>query len=269
LETGHALVSVINATQIATATIEPIMPSAPQDATIFLLAAIIVAVLVHAITLKLKGDPRLLILLGCGATGTLLEGFACHLINCYHSPVGMYEIYKAFGIHVPLWMAELYVLFFGALPYYFFERLRKVPTSRYYWWFFFIVAASEGMGEMLDIHLGMFTYRGTQPLPILGFPIYLGFINATQTIVFAWIAVLWFENVRGPLSYLLILLAPALLTATFSGLTFPTVGFIYGGHLETMVIGSIGSIILSLSLAALSYRGLRSYIQQRSQTRSL
>jgi hypothetical protein len=242
--------------------IDMVMPALPQNIAIAVLSVVIICMVIHGLVLKSRtGDGRLLILLACGAAASLLEGFACHLINCWHSAVGEVEVYEAYGIHVPLWLAQLYVIFFGGMSYYFIKSFIKSPSPLLFWGFFVIVGLLEGTGEMVGIALGMFVYFGEQPLPIFGFPMYLGFLNPSQALVFTCVACLWFKYVKGPFRLLLILFTPILLAGVYAALTFPIAGFLYRGNDGMAVMGSIITMLLSVSLAALAYRvmlGLRS-----------
>ena len=237
---------------------DAVMPSLPQDIAVVVLGVVIGAMLLHGFALlRRDGDNRLLVLLGSGAAASLLEGFACHLINCWHSAVGIREVYVAFGIHVPLWLAELYVVFFGGMSYYFLRGFVKSASfATLFWSFFIVVGMLEGGGEMIGIALGMFVYHGAQPLPIFGFPLYLGFINPAQALAFTAVACLWFKHVKGGARYLLIPLTPVLLAGVYAGLTYPTASFLFAANHGLSVAGSIASMILSVLLAALSYRVL-------------
>lgn len=247
----------------STPPVDAVMPALPQTVLIVLFGILIAAALVHALILiRRDGDHRLLVMLGCGAAASLLEGFACHLIQCWHSAVGMVEVYESFDIHVPLWLAELYVLFFGAMPYYFFKYFAKSPTPGFFWGFALIVGVIEGIAEMVCIRLGIHAYWGTQPLAIFGFPLYLGFINPILALATSLIGALWFQAVQGVRRYLLIVLTPPVMAALYGGLTYPTSGFLHDGNAGLMVIGSIGSMILSLVLGVFTYQGLVSYLRR-------
>lgn len=235
---------------------ENIMPERAQ-ATLIVIASVFIAVAIARAfyLLRRENDERLLIMIGCGAAASLLEGFACHLIQCYHSPVGMIEVYEVFNIHVPLWLALVYVLFFGVTPYLFLKSFSRSPKASTLWRTYLIVGLTEGFGEMLAIHLGTHTYHGAQPLSIFGFPIYLGFLNSSLMLITALIAAHWFDAVRGTRRYGLIVLTPPIMAAVYAGLTFPTIAFLHEGDRTLSNIGSLGTIVLSLlSVAYIAHR---------------
>lgn len=247
--------------------VDKVMPTLTQSALIAVFGVLALAAFIHAVLLiRREGDQRLMVMLGCGAASMLLEGFACHLIHCWHSALGIIEVYEAFRIHVPLWLAELYVLFYGAMPYYFLKNFARRPTRRFFWWSFAVIGISEGIGEMVTIHLGTHTYYGLQPLPIFGFPLYLGLANPAGAMAMALIAACWFDAVQGGKRYLLILLTPPTVAAVHAGLTFPTIAFIHAGAPTAMIVGSLGTIVLSLLLAALVLRQLPAFVAQYRST---
>lgn len=240
-----------------------IMPAMTQAVLIVVFGVLLFAAFCHAVLLiRREQDHRLMVMLGCGAAAALLEGFACHLIRCYHAPHGMVEVYEAFQIHVPLWLAELYALFFGAMPYYFLKAFARNPSAGFFWRSFVLVGISEGIGEMVTIHLGTHIYHGVQPLPIFGFPLYLGFLNPGCAMVTALVAAHWFNAVHGSRRYLLIVLTPPILAAVYAGLTFPTIGFIHAGAATAMVIGSLVTIALALLVSAFVLRQLPRFVDQ-------
>lgn len=243
--------------------VDAVMPALTQSVLIAVFGVMVLASFVHALLLiRRDGDHRLMVMLGCGAAAALLEGFACHLIRCYHSPHGMVQVYEAFQIHVPLWLAELYVLFFGAMPYYFLRNFARTPTAVFFWRSFIGIGIAEGIGEMVTIHLGTHVYYGVQPLQIFGFPAYLGFLNPACAMAVALIAAYWFDAVRGARRYLLIVLTPPLVAAVYSGLSFPTIAFIHEGAATAMVLGSIATMLLCVLLAGFVLRSLPRFVAQ-------
>lgn len=241
--------------------VEMTMPALTQTVLIAVFGSLVLLALVHALLLiRREGDHRLLVMLGCGAAASLLEGFACHLIRCWHAPLGMIEVYESFQIHVPLWLALLYVLFFGAMPYYFLKNFARRPTPGFFWRSFALIGVSEGIGEMVTIHLGTHVYHGLQPLPVFGFPLYLGFLNPACAMLTALLAAHWFASVQGACRYALIVLTPPLTAASYAGLTFPTIGFIHAAAPTAMLIGSLATMLLSLLAAGFVLRMLPRYM---------
>lgn len=233
------------------------MPALPQDIMVAVFGVLIVLALIWALRLWLRqGDDRALILMGCGAAAATLEGFACHLIQCHHSEVGIYQVYEAFGIHVPLWLAEVYVLFFGAATYVFITQFARRPSARLFWWSFVLTGVGEGLFEMYGIGLGMWAYWGVQPTPILGFPLHLGFVNPTLAVVLAAVAAAWFQQVRGAARWALILLTPFLMTGLYAALIVPVAT---GLHAQDAALAQGGALLtmgMSLVVAWGAWRWL-------------
>ncbi|MDB5971491.1 MAG: hypothetical protein JWQ90_3941 [Hydrocarboniphaga sp.] len=231
-----------------------VMPALPQDVMVLLFGALIVAALTWALRLALgRGDDRLLILSGCGAMAALLEGFACYLIQCYHAPVGEYRVYRAFDTDVPLWLAEVYVLFFGAAVHLFLRTFSKKPTAATFWSGFAVIGIGEGLFEMYGIHQGMFLYYGTQPLPILGFPLHLGFVNPALAMTFAAIAGTWFRFARGGARYLLIPLTPLLLCGLYASVITPVAAGLHRASATLALEGAVCTIAAALAMSLLAY----------------
>ena len=107
-----------------------VMPALSQDIMVLLFGALLVMAIAWAVRVKIRErDDRAIILLGCEVAACLLEGFACYLTQCYHSPIGEYRVNRAFDTDVPLWLAEVYVLLFGAAAYF----LQKKSCVRQRW----------------------------------------------------------------------------------------------------------------------------------------
>lgn len=243
--------------------IAALMPAMPQRVMVLVFGVLILLCLGWAIWLALRRrDQRLLILLGCGVIAAALEGFACYLIQCYHSPVGMYPVYQAFDVYVPLWLAEVYVLFFGAASYVFNSQFARKPSAILFWASFVAVGVCEGAFEVYGIHAGMFLYYGYQPMTIGGFPLHLGFVNPTLALGFACIAQAWFRHVRGPKRYLLIPLTVPALVGLYAAMVMPVAAGLFAVDPDASMRGAVFTILIALSLSLLAYKSLR--LLQRS-----
>jgi hypothetical protein len=235
---------------------QAIMPALPQNISVGAGAVVIALLLVYALLRVSKHhDPRLLIMLVGGVFSCLMEGFACYLIHCYHSEVGQYMVYQAFGIHVPLWLAEVYIIFFGGATYFLQELFTHRPSAGLFWGLFAAIGICEGTFEMYTHYLGMFQYWGPQPLPIFGFPLYLGFVNAAEPMCFAFLACLWFREVKSAARYLLPLLTAPILIAIYGMLVVAPAAGIFAGSDSLMVGGTFVTIILAITIAAMSFQG--------------
>jgi hypothetical protein len=242
---------------------DAVMPALTQMILIGMIGTLVLFTFIDALRrIFREQDHRLMVMLGCGAAASLFEGFACHLIRCWHSPQGMVVVYERFGIHVPLWLALLYVLFFGAMPYYFLKSFSRKPTMGFFWRTYATIAISESIGEMVTIHLGTHRYWGPQPLPVFGFPLYLGSLNVGCAMATTLIAAQWFDAVRGARRYALIVLTPPVIAGVYSGLTFPTIGFIHAQEPVAMLLGSLGTIVLALLVSGFALRQLPRFAAQ-------
>lgn len=234
-----------------------VMPAMPQLVIMAAIGVCIVLALIYALRLLTKGDDRMLILMLAGLALTLEEGLACFLIKVDHSPVGMYEAYQAFGVHVPWWMAELYTLFFGLGGYLMLKAFGTRASGKAFWGTWLYLAVSEGAFEVYATHIGMLTYYGPQPMMVGGFPAYMGIVNASQALAFVLVARVWFATFNGAARWLLVPAAPLMAAGVFTLMILPVASGLDSGNLTYAWAGAVATVGIATLVAGLALRGLR------------
>ncbi|MWV27762.1 hypothetical protein [Aurantiacibacter rhizosphaerae] len=248
--------------------VDAVMPAMPQMVIMVILGVLVVLSLIYALRMLSKGDNRMLILMFAGLFLTLEEGLAAFLIKVDHSPVGQYEAFEAFGVHVPWWMALLYIVFFGLGGYLMLKSFGTGVSGKAFWGTWLYLVVSEGAFEVYATHIGMLTYYGPQPMMIGGFPAYMGLVNATQALAFVLVARIWFATFQGGTRWLLVPLAPLIAPGVFVFMILPLASGLDSGNYAYAWAGAIASCIIATSLAALALRGLRriARIEGKGQT---
>lgn len=234
------------------------MPGLAQDIMVAGFGIAIAALLLAALVLALRrDDARLLILLLSGGAASLLESFACSLIRCHHAVEGSYVVYEAFDVHTPLWLAEVYVIFFGGAGYGLLRMFENHPSPQKFALFLALTGVGEGLFEMYCIHLGMFGYYGRQPFTILGFPWHLGFVNPALAAAFTLAAAFWFRKVQGLRRFYLPLIIPPLMIGVYASMVTLEAAGLYADHAALTQAGGVAAAALALLIAVFSYRQLR------------
>ncbi len=238
--------------------VNAVMPAIPQAVIMIVIGCLIALGAVYAFRqFLLQRDDRMLILLVSGLTLTLEEGLACFLIHCQHAPVGMYELYYAFGVDVPIWIAELYVLFFGVGGYVLLKVFSKNPSAKVFWPVWLYLAVSEGVFEVYAVHVGMLCYYGAQPLLVYGFPSYMGIVNASQAMAFVLFARIWFAITKGLMRWTLVLISAPTAMGIFCCMILPAAMGIDAGHHYAALSGALITVALALAVASLALAGMR------------
>jgi hypothetical protein len=234
-----------------------VMPATPQLVIMIALGVAVVLSLVYALRLVSKGDDRMLVLMVAGLVLTLEEALACFLIKVDHSPVGQFEAFHAFGVHVPLWMAELYTVFFGLGGYLMLRSFGRGASNMAFWGTWLYLVVSEGAFEVYATHLGMLTYYGPQPMMVGGFPAYMGIVNASQAMAFVLIARIWFAMAQGPARWLLVPASPVVAAGVFTLMILPLASGLDSGNFTYAWAGALATVGLSTLVAGLALKGLR------------
>jgi hypothetical protein len=120
-----------------------------------------------------------------------------------------------------------------------------------------MIGIGEGLFEMYGIHQGMFLYYGAQPFPLLGFPLYLGFVNPTLATGFAESSAVWFHFARGGMRYLLIPLTPFLFFGIYASVVTPVAAALHSGNPVLAAASGLCATAASLSLATIAFWTLR------------
>jgi len=237
--------------------VDAVMPAMPQLVIMIILGVLAVLSLLYALRLLAKGDDRMLILMLAGLALTLEEALACFLIKVDHSPVGQIAAFQGFGVHVPLWMAGLYTVFFGLGGYLMLKAFSKGASNRAFWGSWLYLVVSEGAFEIYATHIGMLTYYGPQPMMIGGFPAYMGVVNASQAMAFVLVARIWFAMMQGPSRWLIVPAAPIVSAGVFTFMILPLASGLDSGNFTYAWAGALASIAIATLLAGIVLRTLR------------
>lgn len=234
-----------------------IMPSAPQNAIIAACLILIAIALIYAIILAARQrDNKLLVILFASAAGISLEAFACYLIKCYYPEVNNIEAYTAFGIHVPLYLALMYLIVFGLFAFFFEARFSQSPSPALFWGGFAFVSISEGLFEIYATHVGLLSYWGAQGVMIGGFPAHLGFVNPSLALGFTAYMALGLRLLNGGARWLLVPLAVPFMVGFYAAMVMPAAAGLYTQDVGLAMFGQAVTVVLALALSTISLRVL-------------
>lgn len=119
-----------------------------------------------------------------GTLTCLLEPLFDHLYGLRMLERGQWHLYTTFGSPQPIWVPAAYFTFYGGATVFIARRLTRHPSVRTVWSMYGAIVVMALTAEMSYISvLGVYVYRDSQPFVVLGYPVFLGFTNATSTVV--------------------------------------------------------------------------------------
>lgn len=187
-----------------------------------------------------------------GALSCLYEPLGDLLAHVTYHEAGQVTLRTAFGFHVPLWILPTYLVSFGVPIVLLGNLLAGGRVSLAKWMAFFAVALVGGWGfEVPMLMMGAIEYYGdNQPLKILGFPVWMGFVNNATLFVVASLLHLFRQSAvvaRWPA--LVIVLMPVMVAGVHAGLSLPLGSTLNGVH-DPLVVNLMALVSMTLAVVA-------------------
>lgn len=123
-----------------------------------------------------------LVLVG-GTVTCLLEPLFDHLYGLWFPTIGSWTLFTTYGVHEPIWLPAAYMVIYGALPVLAYHRLRANPTQRTVWQIYAVLVVVAIVAEVFYIQIGAYNYQYRQPFVVLGYPLFLGFVNSMSALI--------------------------------------------------------------------------------------
>ncbi len=125
-----------------------------------------------------------LIVLAGGTATCLLEPLFDHLYGLWFPTVGQWTLFTTYGVHEPVWLPAAYLVVYGALAIIAARYLTARPTQRSVWRLYTALVVVAIVAEIGYITvLGVYNYQDRQPFVLLGYPMFLGFVNSMSALI--------------------------------------------------------------------------------------
>lgn len=159
-------------------------PTGQLVATVVTFAAALVAiVLVGRMCVRQRVLWPIAVLIG-GTVTCLLEPLFDHLYGLWFPTIGQWTLFVTYGLHEPVWLPAAYLVVYGALAIWCARCLDKAPTVRTVWRLYGALVVIAMVAEIGYISvLGVYNYQADQPFVVLGYPLFLGFVNSMSALI--------------------------------------------------------------------------------------
>jgi hypothetical protein len=213
-------------------------------ATFVLAVAVIVAVVALCRRERIRWP---LLLLPAGAITCLLEPLFDHLYGLWFPTEGMWILFTAYGVHEPVWLPAAYLVIYGGGAILTVRALQREASQRTVWRLYGLFAAVAFVGELAYIAvLGVYEYQGTQPFEVLGYPLYLGLVNAMSPLVCGLVIHRLLPLLHGPSRLALLALPPLAFAMDAFGGGFVYLAIRHSGEDPSTFLLYLGAITVAL-----------------------
>lgn len=145
--------------------------------------ALVALLLVVALCRRERVVWPLIVLVGGTAT-CLLEPLFDHLYGLWFPTQGQWTLFTAYGISEPVWLPAAYLVVYGALPVLIVRALNRAPTLRTVWSCYAALVVIALVAEIVYVSvLGVYNYQDSQPFMVLGYPLFLAFVNSMSALI--------------------------------------------------------------------------------------
>jgi hypothetical protein len=146
-------------------------------------AALVALVVVVRMCLRERITWPLLVLAG-GTVTCLLEPLFDHLYGLWFPSIGQWTLFTTYGIHEPTWLPAAYLVVYGAFAVGVARHLTRRPTQRSVWQLYAGLVVIAVVAEIGYVKvLGVYNYQDRQPFVVLGYPLFLGFVNSMSALI--------------------------------------------------------------------------------------
>ncbi|MCD2194580.1 hypothetical protein LQ327_14500 [Actinomycetospora endophytica] len=119
-----------------------------------------------------------------GTVTCLLEPLFDHLYGLWFPTIGQWTLFVTYGLHEPVWLPAAYLVVYGALAIWCARTLDRAPTMRTVWRLYGALVVVAIVAEIAYISaLGVYNYQDQQPFVVLGYPLFLGFVNSMSALI--------------------------------------------------------------------------------------
>jgi hypothetical protein len=146
-------------------------------------AAVVALVIVVGLCRRRRIVWPVIVLVGGTAT-CLLEPLFDHLYGLWFPTQGQWHLFTTYGVYEPVWLPAAYLVVYGGLAIWVASALDRSPRMSTVWRLYCTLVVVAIVAEIGYIKgLGVYNYQGPQPFKLLGYPLFLGFVNSMSALI--------------------------------------------------------------------------------------
>lgn len=191
-------------------------------------------------------------LLAAGTLTCLLEPMFDHLYGLWFPTQGQWTLFTAYGVSEPIWLVPAYFAIYGGGAVVVMRKLRANPTVSQIWRLYWAFVAVAMVAEIAYVQLmGVYEYQDDQPWKVLGYPLFLGFVNSMSACIAGIVAWKLVPLLRTPAQQLaLVVLTPLAFAAEAFGSGVIYLAIRHGSEDPNTVLLHIAALTVPLGTAA-------------------
>lgn len=187
------------------------------------------------------------VVLVAGTATCLLEPMFDHLYGLWFPSEGQWHLFTAYGIHEPVWLAPAYLAIYGGGAVFIARQLQRTPTRRVVWRFYWALVAVAMVAEIGYVQiLEVYNYQGNQPFEVLGYPLFLGFVNSMSALVAGILIYRLLPLLQGTAKLSLLLVSPIAFAVEAFGSGFIYLAIRHSGESPSDVLLYLGALTVPL-----------------------
>jgi len=187
------------------------------------------------------------IVLASGTLTCLLEPMFDHLYGLWFPTVGQHTLFTAYGVSEPLWLVPSYMGFYGGAAVFIVRCLKKNPARTTMWRLYGIMVCVAMVAEISYVKLlGVYEYQDHQPWVVLGYPLFLGFVNSMSALIGGILAWRLIPLLKGAWQISLLVVTPLAFAAEAFGSGIIYLALRHGSEDPSMVLLSIAALTVPL-----------------------
>lgn len=212
----------------------------------FALAAVALVYVVRVARQQRAWWPFLV--LASGTLTCLMEPMFDHLYGLWFPHQGEWTLFTAYGVHEPVWLVPAYFSIYGGGGLLILRALQKRPVVATVWRMYAVMVGVAMVAEIAYVQLmGVYEYQDHQPWVVLGYPLFLGFVNSMSAFIGG--VLLWrlIPLVQGPWRLGLVLVTPVAFAMEAFGGGVVYLAVRHGSEDPSMVLLYLTSLTVPLS----------------------
>jgi hypothetical protein len=198
-------------------------------------------------------SPFPVLIVVAAATGSLIEPLydtSYHLFWLDHGH--QWTLFTAFGLPQPVWVMPAYVMVFALPGLILYRKLAAGTTAAFIFKFAGLLVLTTAAFEITAVKTNLYTYYGHAPMRLLGYPMWIAFMEASQIAGYAVLAaVLKRYATRTSHMLALFLIFPANFAFETMGGGFPTIMAMNTPHPQMWVMWVTGCMSIALAATGL------------------